>query len=177
MKAFLRAGRLCVVTPAHGRSLTPLQGGLPCAARCVLGAGELTVAPSGTRDPCAQMVGEDDRDELCIGHVDSGVDQQVVARLQAAKDRVEETCAPCALRTRCQSQCGCRHIGLTGRLGQITETLCDIESAMIDEADRVAEILVAERCPTFVDHFYRRNWHAAQGSALSQLRRAADDDR
>ncbi|HQP34492.1 MAG TPA: radical SAM protein [Polyangiaceae bacterium] len=168
-----RAGRAYAIEPLHTKILTHLKGGIPCPSRCLLGGEEFTVAPTGRIYPCAQMVGEDLGGELVIGHVDRGIDSDARDRLQAAKDRVEDTCAPCELRTRCQSHCGCRHVALTGKLGEITAVLCEVESAVIDEADRVAETLYAEQCPAFIEYYYKRNWVPA-GGALTQLRRSRD---
>ncbi len=99
-----------------------------------------------------------------------GVDVERVAELQREKERVEETCGECDLYARCQSQCGCRHVSLSGRLGEVTEALCEIETAFIDEADRVAETLFAEKCPAFVDFYYQRPWQPAEGAVLTRLR-------
>jgi uncharacterized protein len=169
-----RAGRAFPVDPLHSKILTHLQGGIPCPSRCQLGARELTVSPKGRLYPCAQMVEEDDRDELVIGTLATGLDPGAVSRLQRDKDRVEETCARCELRDRCQSHCGCRHIALSGKLGEITATLCETEAAFIAAADRVAETLFAEQNPTFLDLYYRRPWRAAPGGKLTQLRRSRD---
>lgn len=172
--AMFRAGTQLPIEPLHGKILTHLKGGIPCPSRCLLGGNEFCVTPTGRIYPCAQMVGEDRADGLVIGHVDTGLDREALQRMQQQKDRVEDTCAPCALRDRCQSHCGCRHVALTGKLGEITAALCEIESAFIDEADRVAETLYAEQCPAFIDYYYKRNWVPAAGGVLTKLRRARD---
>ncbi len=169
-----RSGQTLPVDPFHTKILTHLKGGIPCPSRCLLGGHELTVTPAGRIYPCAQMVGEDTRDDLVIGDVESGVDPERTAALQRAKDRVEEVCAPCGIRDRCQSHCGCRHLALSGSLGEITATLCETESAFIEAADRVAETLFNEQCKTFLDYYYRRPWTAATGSQLTQLRLSRD---
>jgi uncharacterized protein len=167
-----RAGEAVAVEPLHAKILSHLKGGMPCPSRCTLGGEELAVAPSGRLYPCAQMVGEDDHDDLVIGDVlREGLDRPKVGAMQAAKENVEETCASCALRDRCQSHCGCRHVALTGKLGEITAVLCEIEAAMIAEADRVAEVLYEEQCPAFLKFYYERQWRATSGQ-LTQLRRA-----
>jgi uncharacterized protein len=170
-----RAGSPLAVEPLHAKILSHLKGGMPCPPRCILGGCEWTVTPQGNIYPCAQMVGEDTRADLVIGHVDQGIDLQGLHRLRQAKDRVELTCAECELRDRCQSHCGCRHVALSGELGVITATLCEIEAALIAEADRVAETLYAEGCATFIDYYYKRNWFPVPGGELSDLRRARDD--
>jgi uncharacterized protein len=169
-----RAGRQMPIEPLHGKILTHLKGGIPCPSRCLLGGTEFCVTPSGRIYPCAQMVGEDRGEQLVIGHVDSGLDRAALAEMQKEKDRVEDTCAPCALRDRCQSHCGCRHVALTGKLGEITTALCELESAFIEQADRVAETLYAEQCPAFIEYYYKRSWVPSAGGMLTQLRRSRD---
>jgi uncharacterized protein len=172
MKTF-RAGKAIPLNPMHGKILAHLHGGMPCASRCLLGNGEVTVAPSGRLYPCGQMVGEDSDAALVIGEVETGIDPGRVGGLQAARDRIDETCGACELRDRCQSQCGCRHVALTGELGKVTAALCETEAAFIDEADRIAETLHAERCPAFLSYYYERAWGMAPGAKLVTLRRAA----
>jgi radical SAM protein with 4Fe4S-binding SPASM domain len=174
MAAF-RAGKAVPLNPLHGKILAHLHGGMPCASRCLLAQGELTVAPSGNLYPCGQMVGEDDDDALVIGHVSTGVDAARVARLQSARDRIDDTCGDCELVDRCQSQCGCRHLALTGELGKITASLCETEAAFVEEADRVAETLHGEGCRAFLAYYYERSWAPAAGAKLVTLRRGPGD--
>lgn len=174
MDAF-RAGRSVPVDPLHTKILGHLRQGVPCPIRCQLAGRELAVSPAGRLYPCAQMIGEDIADELVIGDVELGVNDGAVARLQREKEQVEQTCQGCDLRGRCQSQCGCRHVALTGRLGEITEALCELEAAFIDEADRVAETLFAEQCPAFLSFYYQQPWQAAEGAQITRLRRSRGD--
>lgn len=171
-----RAGTALQVDPFQTKILAHLKGGLPCPGRCLLGASAITVAPSGRIYACGEMVGEDRDGALAFGDVDRGYDLGALRRMQAAKQKVDGICAPCELRDRCQSQCGCRHIALTGQLGEITETLCEIETAFIDESDRIAEILVAEQTPAFIEYFYGREWQPAQGAKMTPDRLAEPDD-
>lgn len=171
-----RAGRVWHVEPLHTKVLTHLKEGMPCPSRCTLADREITVAPSGRIYPCPQLVGEDRGDGLVIGTLESGLDAGSIARMQAQKDRIEELCGECALRERCASQCGCKHVALTGELGRVTESLCAIEEAFIDAADAVAEALYEEQCAAFIDHFYRRDWRPADGSTLVRIRRGRHED-
>ena len=170
-----RAGTTLALEPLHAKILTHLKGGIPCPSRCMLAGSEWCVSPSGKIYPCAQMVGEDTNDELVIGHVDTGIDPARTSALQKLKDRVETTCEPCALRDRCQSHCGCRHVALSGKLGVITATLCEVETAFIEAADRVAETLFEEKCEAFIHYYYKKSWVPARGGVLTQLRRSRDE--
>ncbi len=169
-----RAGRQLPIDPLHTKILTHLKGGIPCPSRCLIAGHELCVSPAGKIYPCAQMVQENQNDHLAIGTVDEGLDSSRVKALQQLKDRVEQTCAPCALRDRCQSHCGCRHLALSGQLGEITATLCETEAAFIDAADQIAETRFEEQNPAFVDYYYLRPWTASTGGVLTPLRRARD---
>lgn len=170
-----RNGTMLALEPLHTKILTHLKGGIPCPSRCMMGGNEFCVTPAGRIYPCAQMVGEDTADELVIGTLDTGLLPNRIAELQTAKDRVETTCEPCAIRDRCQSHCGCRHVALSGELGVITATLCEVESAFIEAADYVAETLFDEQCPAFIEFYYKKSWVAAKGGSLTQLRRARND--
>lgn len=164
-----RSGGALALEPMLTKILAHTRGGVPCPRRCSFG-GDLAVAPSGRIYPCAQMIGEDTSDELVIGDVDLGLDSQRASGLRRAKDAVEQVCAPCAIRDRCESHCGCRQLGASGRLGQVTAAFCEIERAMVEAADEVAEALWAERCEAFVDFVYRRAWVESEGAQLTTLR-------
>jgi len=110
------------------------------------------------------MVGEDDHPELAIGHVETGIREDQVAVLRALKDRVYESCGDCALRARCQHHCACRQIAVSGELGTLSREYCEIEARVIEQSDRLAEILWGENCPAFRSLYYDRNWQPAPGA-------------
>jgi radical SAM protein with 4Fe4S-binding SPASM domain len=173
-KAFFRRGRAILFEPLHGKILTHLKEGIPCPERCTLAGRSFAVAPSGRLYACGQMIGEDGDDRLAIGTVDAGFDPERVAQLQQRRDRVEKTCAPCSLRERCQSRCGCRHLALTSELGQINQTLCEIEESFILAADEVASTLMAEKCSTFLATYYPRAHRPAEVARLTRMRRPGE---
>jgi uncharacterized protein len=173
-KAAFRRGRAVRFDPLHGKILTHLKEGIPCPERCTLAGRSLAVAPSGRLYACGQMIGEDRDDHLVIGTVQTGLDRARLVELQRLKDRVEVTCASCALRERCQSHCGCRHLALTGELGAINQALCDLEESFILAADEVASTLVAEACPSFIEAYYRTAYRPSEGATLTRIRRPSD---
>lgn len=165
-----RQGQALRLEPFHTKVLTHLHQGIPCPERCRLAGESFAVAPSGRIYPCAQMIGEDSSDELIIGTVATGLDRRRIAELQEKKDRVEETCRPCALRERCPSHCGCQQWHLTGELGRINATLCEIEEAFITAADAASAALFAEACPTFIATYYRKRYQPVPGASLGRMR-------
>jgi hypothetical protein len=65
-------------------------------------------------------------------------------------------------------------VALTGELGRINQALCEIEESFILAADEVARVLTAERCPAFIDTYYRKQYRPAAGSVLTRLRRPGE---
>lgn len=166
-----REGHKITLEPLAGKILNHLHEGGACPGRCQMALEDIVVAPSGRIYPCGEMVGADTDHRLVIGDIENGFDRNQVARLLAQKSRVEQTCADCGLRSRCDSACACRHLALTGTLGEITESLCNLEEALVEAADNVAETLWAEQCEAFLHTFYRTQWQLIPGAALLRPRR------
>jgi uncharacterized protein len=135
---------------------THVRGGYTCADRCDFGCEEVTVAPSGRLYPCERLVGQDDREDLVIGHVTTGIDPVRRDALLAAKNEVLEGCADCALLGRCMHWCGCVNHAMTGSVGEVSGLLCWFEQRVIEQADRCAGILHAEDNDGFRRRFYLR---------------------
>lgn len=159
-----REGRRFSLNLLDKKIETHLKGGYTSGQYCDFGCDEVAVAPSGRLYPCDRLIGEDDRDDLVIGDVFSGVD---VARRDALirdKNTVQPDCASCALQHRCMHWCGCVNHALTGSVGGVAGELCWFEQRRIEEADRCAAILFAERNPGFIDRFYGSTLRAARRS-------------
>lgn len=168
-----RSGRVIQFEPFANKILSHLHGAMPCARRCQLAAHEIVVAPSGRIYPCGEIVGEDQSDRFVIGDLEHGLDLPKLQSLREAKERVEAVCESCAIRERCSSSCGCKHVALTGNYGEITDTLCETEAALIDAADAIAETLHRERCEAFLRYFYQQKWTVPAQTGLVRLRRNA----
>ncbi|MBI5498026.1 MAG: radical SAM protein [Deltaproteobacteria bacterium] len=136
--------------------ITHLRGGFSPEERCDFGCEELAVAPSGRLYPCDRLVGMDDRDELVIGDVWRGVDVARRDALVEEKNAEPEDCRACALAPRCAHWCGCVNHAMTGRVGEVSGLFCWFEQCAIDEADRCAAVLHAERNAVFLEKFYPR---------------------
>jgi uncharacterized protein len=150
-----RAGRMRRVDPLYGKIVSHLILGQQAPRRCGFGRKELAVAPSGNIYPCDRVVGEDTREELRLGHVESGLDQARAQALQERRAATDPECATCDLGARCSSWCGCAQLETTGQLGTVSPLFCWFERLFIAEADRLANMLYAEQNPTFLREFYR----------------------
>jgi uncharacterized protein len=134
--------------------VTHLKGGFACSDRCDFGCEELAVSPTGRLYPCDRLIGMDDRDDVVIGTVETGVDKGRRDALIQAKNAVLDDCADCEYVMRCMHWCGCVNYAMTGSVGGVSGLLCWFEQALIEQADRVAEMLYAEKNPTFLERFY-----------------------
>jgi uncharacterized protein len=150
-----RAGRMRRVDPLYGKIVSHLIVGRQAPRRCGFGLKELAVSPSGHIYPCDRVVGEDTREALRLGHVESGLDEARVQALQAQRSATDPECATCPLAARCSRWCGCAQLETSGRLGEVSPLFCWFERLFIGEADRLANLLYAEKNPTFLREFYR----------------------
>jgi uncharacterized protein len=139
-----------------GKIVTHLKGGYVPGDRCDFGLREVCVSPAGRLYPCDRLVGEDTRDDVVIGNVQTGVDAIRRDALLARKHTLAADCADCDLVSRCMTWCGCVNYATTGDVGQVSGLVCAFERRFIAEADRVAGILWAEQNPGFLRRFYGR---------------------
>jgi uncharacterized protein len=152
--AAYRRGEHFTLNLLDSKVVTHLKGGYACADRCDFGCEEVAVAPSGRLYPCDRLVGMDDRDEVVIGQVFSGIDPVRRDALIASKNQVLQDCGDCALLPRCMHWCGCVNHAMTGAVGEVDGLLCWFEQQLIEQADRCASLLYAEENAGFVQRFY-----------------------
>jgi uncharacterized protein len=152
--ARLRGGDDVRLDPINGKIVTHLAKGYQPKDLCQFGEGEIAVAPSGRIYPCDRLVGEDTNEEVCIGHLDRGIDGEKRDHLVRAKNAPDPECAACEHRPRCMHWCGCANYETTRSVGGVSPVVCWFERTFIAEADRVANTLFSERNPTFLRRFY-----------------------
>ena len=151
--ARFRAGQDVRLDPLNGKVVTHLNRGHRPGDLCKFGEKELAVAPSGRIYPCDRLVGQDEG-TVSIGDLDAGIDEAKRDALVARKNKPDAECAACPLQPRCTHWCGCANFETTGDVGRPSPALCWFQRCFIAEADRVANILFAERNPTFIRRFY-----------------------
>jgi uncharacterized protein len=149
-----RSGRDIHFDLFDSKIITHLKEGYSCRDRCRFGDGEITVAPSGRLYPCERLVAEDDNDEVCIGHVDTGVDMGKVLEMARQKNTPDADCQACGYQNRCMFWCGCVNYATTGRVGETSGVLCALEQLAIQYADKVAGTLFEEKNTPFLRKFY-----------------------
>lgn len=152
--ASYRSGQPVTIEPYDSKIRSHIGGGFPQRCRCPFGRGELAVAPSGRLYPCDRLVRQDDSNELCIGHLDTGVDQGKVKALRGALAEPDTECQRCQLKDRCMHWCGCVNVMTSGQISTPSPTVCRLEQLLIQSADRVAATLYAESNPAFMQRFY-----------------------
>jgi len=152
--AAYRRGARFTLNLLDSKIVTHLKGGYACADRCDFGCGEVAVAPSGRLYPCDRLVGQDDRDDVVIGYIDTGIDPHLRDELIQRKNQVLSSCGDCALLPRCMHWCGCVNHAMTGTVGEVSGLLCWFEQQIIEQADRVATALYGERNEGFLLRFY-----------------------
>jgi uncharacterized protein len=153
-----RAGRKFWVSPFEMKIASHAKGDDAVCDRCELGARQLSVDAEGWLYPCVQFTRAGPESPWCIGHVQTGLDEEKRARIRAESERDKEPCRVCALRNRCSHTCGCLNWQTTGTVTEVSPALCRHERMLIPLADRVARILYRERNPQFLQKHYNEAW-------------------
>lgn len=149
-----RAGRALYVNFINGKIVTRLKNGHEACDFCNFGEREIAVAPSGNIYPCERLVADDTNDEMCIGSVFDGFDEEKRSRILEKRGNVNAECMTCAIRTRCMNWCCCINYAMTGAIDSTDGILCFHERTAVSIADHVAEVLYGESNPTFLSLFY-----------------------
>lgn len=149
-----REGRSLTLNVIQSKIAAYVKGGYETCEMCSLGEREIAVAPSGNLYPCARLVGDDDVEDLRMGHVLTGEDWEKKLKLSAARGNKNPKCFSCALRPRCLQWCGCVNYVTSGRTDWVGDFTCFHERLSIRVADKVAETLWEERNPWFIREFY-----------------------
>jgi uncharacterized protein len=152
----LRADHPVRLDPFHGKVAAQVMDGTFTPARCAFGTRELAISPRGRVYACDRLVKDDSDDEMCLGDLDSGLDDEKRQAIVAARDEIDPECLSCDLLQRCSRSCGCGNYEQTGHPGQVSPARCEWEKRVIAHADRVANRLYADRHPGFLKRFYGR---------------------
>ena len=159
-------GGLRTFEPSNGAAARPLHltwfdgklkalriGGYRACDKCDPVRRELAVAPSGNLYQCPNLVGDDDKEDLRLGSVQTGFDPAAVARVLARRGNRDPACRDCPAAPRCVNWCCCANWFSTGRTDRVGSFGCFHEKLSIELADRVAETLLAERNEPFAAWF------------------------
>lgn len=158
----MRSGRDVRLDPLNGKIATHLKNGYSASTLCAFGQQELAVSTRGNIYPCDRLVGQDDNEEIRIGHIESGIDIERRDAMIAGKNTPDPECEDCHLSNRCARWCGCANFETTGDITRVSPTTCWFEQCFIAEADRIANALYQESCPTFLRRFYPQQAAAPQ---------------
>jgi len=108
----------------------------------------------GTLYPCVQFVGDGTDRTYSIGHVTTGIDESVRARLYDINAAEKTTCEECAIRDRCNHFCACLNKQSTGQIDVVSPALCAHERAIMPVADALGARLFRKRSPLFIQKHY-----------------------
>lgn len=120
---------------------------------CRIGEQEIAVSVDGKLFPCSRMVGVGDKPHICFGDVRNGIDRARQHYYIATRGNTTPECRICTLRCRCTNTCGCTNYAGSGAINRVSPFLCNLQQTLIRLADELAETLLQERNPDFMDKF------------------------
>jgi uncharacterized protein len=139
------------LSPFEAKIESHVKGNNWCVDRCELGRKRMSVAPSGVIFPCTQFV--DDKN-YAIGHVDTGIDEELRMRIFERNHRSQPECLGCAIKSRCLHTCGCLNKQVTGSIDHVAPSLCAHERLLLPIVDRLASRLYQKRNAMFIHKHY-----------------------
>ena len=140
-------------SPFELKIASHIRGENYCHERCELGTRQVSVAPDGRIYPCTQFVG---KEEFCIGDVINGIDEKKRLALYRENEQTKPECSGCAVRGRCNCNCGCLNYQVTGSIGSVPAILCEHERILFPLVDRMAERLYRDRNGMFIQKHYNQ---------------------
>lgn len=135
-----------------GKIAVILRDGYQPGERCKMGRGEFAFAPSGNIYPCERLIGSDDGDTHCIGHVSTGLEPGEMCRHLNPRSAGNTECSDCGIRDYCMNWCGCSNYFSTGCYNRVGAFLCASEKAAVKTAFTVFEALETQLGAIFVEH-------------------------
>jgi len=122
-----------------------LRGGYRPDERCRMGRGEYAFSASGFIYPCERLIGGGGGDGHCIGHMDTGIDQNRPACHPAAREKTPLSCTECGIQDYCMNWCGCSNYMSSGSYNRPAAFVCASERAAIKAAYNVIQIFDAKK--------------------------------
>lgn len=162
-----RAGKPLLLTHFEDKVFSHLHEQEEDCEQCRIGEREFAVSVDGNIFPCSRLVGQGDDPAITFGHVRIGIDRARQNWLIATRGNRTPACKLCTLRRRCMNACGCTNHAASGQWDQVSPFLCQSEQLFIRSADAVAESLYAERCPAFMQRFYKEGTAASETASDS----------
>jgi uncharacterized protein len=149
-----RAGRKFYLSPFEVKLSSHINRHCFRKERCELAQRQLSVDPQGYLYPCVQFPKAGCQSDWCVGHVDTGIDEEARRRIHDASEREKDFCTGCAVKDRCNNTCGCLNWQTTGSINEISSVLCRHEQMLIPIADRVGKLLYRKRDALFLHKHY-----------------------
>jgi uncharacterized protein len=149
-----RAGRKFYLSPFEVKLSSHINRHCFRKERCELAQRQLSVDPDGYLYPCVQFPQAGKDSDWCVGHVDTGIDEEARRRIHEASEQEKELCAGCVVKERCNNTCGCLNWQTTGSINEVSPVLCRYEQMLIPIADRVGKVLYRKRDPLFLHKHY-----------------------
>ncbi len=138
------------LSPFEVKISSHIRGGC-IGERCELGKKQVSIAPDGTVYPCVQFVGDK---HFAMGNIHTGINETKRYSLYRMNEQEKETCAGCAVRSRCNHFCGCLNRQSTGSIQNVSPVQCANERMLLPIADALAERLYKKRNAMFIQKQY-----------------------
>jgi uncharacterized protein len=156
-----RRGRAMHITTIDGKIKTLMLGGYRACDKCSPVKKELAVDVDGRLYPCPNMIGETAREDICLGDVFTGFNDNAVKAILSKCGNNNPECKDCPIASRCLNWCTCVNYSSTGKIDIVSPFMCFHEKLCVELADKITAQLLEEKNQTFLKYF--QEWGAFIG--------------
>ena len=149
------AGKPHFINLIDGKVALILKEGFSPTDRCNMGRGEFAFTPSGNIYPCERLIGFDENNKHCIGHISEGLSKVRPCSPSAyiTNTNTNNECRDCGLVDYCMNWCGCSNFFSSAKYDSVGPFLCASEKAAISTGFEVFKTLEARFGHRFLERF------------------------
>ena len=148
-----RCGNPIHINTIDGKIKTILLGGYRSCDKCSPIKKELAVDVDGKLYPCPNMIGEGVKEDICLGDIFTGFNENAVKGVLSKCGNSNPECKDCPIASRCLNWCTCVNYSTTGHIDKVSPFMCFHEKLCVRIADEITEQLVKEGNKVFIDYF------------------------
>ena len=125
---------------------------------CSMGIREFAFTPDGKIFPCERLVFDGEKNEHCIGTIETGIDYQKFRMSSFFLKKVNPECLECSLRAYCMNWCGCSNFFSTGFYNRVGPFICAYEKAAIKVAFNVFQELSDKFGASMITRLFKKQY-------------------
>ena len=131
---------------------------------CSVGLRGANIGTNGRIYPCMQFMYDDQYE---IGDCYKGVNKKLQIEVHNRLKQEIDECKDCNYRKRCNHTCSCINKAFSGNPAVTAPFTCEIQRAIIDISDNIAEQMYKEKNPVFIQKYYNASYSSIEYNIIN----------